>query len=260
MYYVGSRLVMSADGAPTQADSVPILRQSPGSPAIDTVAYVRTAPNSASVSGSRGSGNVAVRIGGGRPFESGDTWVVFPDGRVAIARAVDYRVDIVQTNKQIVRGAPVRYTPVRVTEADKRQWRDAQRNAPMIAITSTARGGGAEQRSVQSGIGGTAQEPDSWPDVKSPFGGNSVFAAPSGETWIFRQRAANDRVPVADVFNLRGQLIGRVSLPAGIRVVALGTHGVYAVRTDEDDLQYLQRYALQWENCPPELAENCRAR
>ena len=112
----------------------------------------------------------------------------------------------------------------------------------MIAVTSDSRGGGAPQRSVQSGIGGAAQEPDSWPEVKSPFGGNSVFAAPSGETWVFRQRAANDRVPVADVFNNRGQLVGRVALPAGTRVVALGTHGVYAVRTDEDDLQYLQRH------------------
>lgn len=260
MYYRGLPFAFSADGQPTQADSVPILRQMPGSSAVDTVAYARMAPSSASVSGGRASGNMRVQIGGGRPFENGDEWVVFPDGRVAIARAVDYRVDIVQPNKQLVRGTPVRYTPVRVTEADKQQWRESRRNATMIAVTSDSRGGGAPQRSVQSGIGGAVQEPDSWPEVKSPFGGNSVFAAPSGETWVFRQRAANDRVPVADVFNNRGQLVGRVALPAGTRVVALGTHGVYAVRTDEDDLQYLQRYALQWENCPPELAENCRAR
>jgi hypothetical protein len=245
MYYTGMAFALSDDGMPRQADSLPLLRQSPGSTAVDTVAYVMPSPNGASVSGSRGGG-MRFSVGGGRPFENGDAWVVFPDGRVAIARAADYRVDIVQPNKTVVRGAAVPYTPVRVTEAEKRQWREAQQNSSMIAVTMNARGGAAPQRSVQSGVGRPVQEPDSWPEVKSPFAGNSVFAAPSGETWVFRQRAANDRVPVADVFNARGQLVGRVALPAGIRVVALGLRGVYAVRTDEDDLQYLQRYALQW--------------
>jgi hypothetical protein len=183
---------------------------------------------------------------------------VFPDGRVAIARVNEYRVDIVLPSKQIVRGTPVRYTPVRVTDADKERWLDSRRNA--LTMTVTAGGGEAPTRSMQSGGVGTLPEPDSWPDVKSPFATGSVWAAPSGETWVFRARAANDRVPVADVFNVRGQLVGRVALPAGTSVVGLGARGVYAVRTDEDDLQYLQRYALVWENCAPELAENCRAR
>jgi hypothetical protein len=95
--------------------------------------------------------------------------------------------------------------------------------------------------------------------VKSPFPTGSVWAAPNGDTWVFRSRAANDRVPAADVFNARGQLMGRILLPEGTRVVGLGARGVYATRTDADDLQYLQRFALAWESCTPDLAENCRA-
>ena len=258
MYFTGMPIAFGPDGQPQQVDSVPILRQSPGAASHDTVAYVKVAAGSASVSGGRN--NMQFRIGGGRPFENGDDWTVFPDGRVAIARVTGYRVDIVQPNGQVVRGTPVRYTPVRVTEADKQQWRDAQRNRTMISMTADERGGGAPQRSVQTGASsGAVDEPAEWPEVKSPFATGSVWAAPSGETWVVRSRAANDRVPVADVFDVRGRLVGRVVMPAGIRVVGLGARGVYAVRTDEDDLQYLQRYALQWENCSPELAENCRA-
>lgn len=261
LYFTGSPFTFSADGVPSQADSVPILRQSPGATVIDTVAYIRMAPGSASATSTSRGGNTAqnFRIGGGRPFESGDEWVVFPDGRVAIARVADYHIDVVQANKQVVRGTPVRYTPVRVTEADKEQWRESRRNATMVAVTQTVGGAGAApQRSVQSGALPPAQEPAEWPEVKSPFPAQSVWPAPNGDTWVFRSRAANDRVPAADVFNARGQLIGRMLLPEGTRVVGLGAKGVYATRSDADDLQYLQRFAVVWESCTPELAENCR--
>ena len=258
LYFTGMPVSLGPDGQLHQADSVPILRQSLGATSPDTVAFVQLATGSAAVSGSQN--NMQIRIGGGRPFENGDEWTVFPDGRVAIARVADYRVDIVQPNRQLLRGTPVRYSPVRVTEADKRQWREAQRNTMAFSMSVDGRGSGAPQRSVQTGRpAGAIDEPAEWPEVKSPFPGESVWAAPSGETWVFRSRAANDRIPAADVFDARGRLVGRVVMPAGSRLVALGARGVYAVRIDEDDLQYLQRYALQWENCTPELAENCRA-
>lgn len=36
----------------------------------------------------------------------------------------------------------------------------------------------------------------------------------------------------------------KVELPKKVRLVGLGNGVVYGVRTDEDDLQYLQRYRL----------------
>jgi hypothetical protein len=54
---------------------------------------------------------------------------------------------------------------------------------------------------------------------------------------------AGDPVPVYDVFGVDGRLVRRVSFPAKTKLVGFGQGTVYAVRTDEDDLQYLERYA-----------------
>jgi hypothetical protein len=39
-------------------------------------------------------------------------------------------------------------------------------------------------------------------------------------------------------------VVGRVALPADTRLVGFGNGTVYLARSDEDDLQYLQRYRL----------------
>jgi hypothetical protein len=142
---------------------------------------------------------------------------------------------------------------VRVTEADKQQWRDARRNAVPI-VRTFGDGGGRAGPPPQSAA---PQEPDSWPATKPPFLTNAAFAAPNGDVWVARTRAAGDKTPTADVFNSQGQLIGRVIFPERTRLVALGTKGVYLVRVDDDDLQYLQHHALQWSGCTPGLRENC---
>jgi hypothetical protein len=62
--------------------------------------------------------------------------------------------------------------------------------------------------------------------------------------WVNRTRAANDDTPDFDVIDPTGKVAMRVQLPAKTRLVGLGNGTVYATRTDEDDLQYLQRYRL----------------
>ena len=61
-----------------------------------------------------------------------------------------------------------------------------------------------------------------------------------------------------DVFDGRGRLIGKISLPEGTRLVGFGKNFVYVARTDADDLQYLQRYPITWTGCAPEIREVCR--
>jgi hypothetical protein len=233
MYFAGFPVVMTAQG-PTAADTFPLLRQLVTSTKADTVAFLRNPPNASEFSAARGGG-VAFRINNARPFESSDAWVAFPDGRVVVVRVADYHLDIVLPDGRVTRGAPVRYTPVRVTEAEKREWRESRAGATMISVTG------------QSIPLSTFPEPESWPGAKSPFAANSVFAAPNGDTWVFRQRAADDHVPVADVFDQHGVLVSRVTLPRGVRPISFGARGLYALRTDADGLQYLQRYAKAWE-------------
>jgi hypothetical protein len=247
---------LADDGTIASSDSAPIIRYDPSTQKTDTVAFVNLAPSAASGSArgdGRGNQTVSFRVGGGSPYAPADVWTVFRDGTVAIARANNYRVDIIQPNGRRIVGRAVPYTPVRIGDAEKQEWRDRMKNATAV-IRTTGDGGRASNIAPPN----LAQEPASWPEVKPPFEARSVFAAPNGDVWVMRTRPARDRIPKLDVFNAQGQLVGNVTLPERHRLVALGAKGVYTARLDEDDLQYLQRHAIQWTGCTPELRENCR--
>jgi hypothetical protein len=51
-------------------------------------------------------------------------------------------------------------------------------------------------------------------------------------------------VPTLDVFDGRGTLIGKVTIPRDRRIVGFGANSVYMAKTDGDDLQWLERYSL----------------
>ena len=59
----------------------------------------------------------------------------------------------------------------------------------------------------------------------------STWAAPNGDRWVFHAEEAQCRTPIADVFDARGELIGRVVPLSGSRVVGFGAERVYLVRT-----------------------------
>ena len=76
-----------------------------------------------------------------------------------------------------------------------------------------------------------------------PFTGRgAVLASPDGEAWVLRTRSAGDKVPTYDVFDRTGALVKKVMLNQSSRVVGFGKGTVYVARTDDDDLQYLERY------------------
>lgn len=243
MYFEGSPIVMGPDG-PASADSVPIMRYDRRTNIFDTLSFLQLPKNTAKVqsSGSANNRNISVSVGGQTPYPMRDAWTVLPNGTVAVVRASDYHVDLVTSNKQRSRGPAVAYTPVRVGDAEKAEYREAQKRSPAIGI----------MRSVEAGAGGTttrntatsmppAQEPDEWPAVKPAF--SSALASPAGEVWVARNRAAKDEIPRYDVFAANGQLVRTVLLPKQTRVVGFGSGGaVYTVRLDDDDLQYLQRF------------------
>lgn len=259
MYSVGAAFSLSPDGQIVSADSAPIHRYDPRTRQTDTVAYVNLAKNNASgsASGSGGRQEVQIRIGAAGPYAPADDWNVLPDGRIVIARVADYHLEIVQPGGNRVSGRPVAYTPVRVGEAEKEEWRTAQRTGTRVAV-SVGDGG----RNVSTPPAGQIPEPAAWPAVKPPFGaggrGGALYIAPNGEIWVMRLRAANDKIPTADVFNAQGRLVGKIVFPESTRLIALGAKGAYLVRIDADDLQYLQRHAIAWTGCPPEIREVCR--
>lgn len=224
-------------GPPKVADSVPIVRYDRASKKTDTVTYVRVAKNNVATSGS--SGNMSVRIGMANPFQPRDEWAVTPDGRVAVVRSPEYRVDWFGPSGKSS-APPIAYEKLKLTEKHKEQWRESRKQQTSMMVTVEN-----GRRSVRTGPPpADMPDPGDWPEILPPFVDNATFVAPNGMIWVHRTRAANDDTPNFDVIDASGKVAMRVELPKNTRLVGLGNGTVYATRSDEDDLQYLQRYRL----------------
>ncbi len=70
---------------------------------------------------------------------------------------------------------------------------------------------------------------------------NTAITSPEGEVWVERAQPAG-AAELVDIFGPTGDLLRQVRLPARTRLVAVGVRGIYAARTDDDGLWYLQRY------------------
>lgn len=236
-YAAGNAFTMGPNG-PTSAESLAIIRLDRKAQKSDTVAWIRAPKNNVQTSGS--SGQVSFRVGTAAPFSPRDDWFVLPDGRVGILRSPEYRVDWAESRTP---GTPLAYEKIKVAEGHKQAWRDARKNQTAIAVTMNN-----GRRSVSSSPGGaTLPEPSEWPEVLPPFlaeTGEAVFAAPNGQVWVSRAREASDRTPNYDVLDATGKVAFRVELPERTRVIGFGNGTVYTIRTDEDDLQYLQRHRM----------------
>src|SRR5690349_10821042 len=214
-------LVQTMVGAPgaTSSDDLPIIRLNPGTGSIETLASIpnpmvirRTADG-----GMTGSISAA-------PFGGRDAWVITESGDVAVLRAQDYHVD---WNIAGVRtsGAPISYEKIPVTEADKSRWRTERAKMP---VTSMGVGNSAPPVNVA--------DPE-WPQYKGAFG--EVLASPAGDLWVQRYGHLTDP-PSYDVIDKKGNRIAAYVFPISIRLVGFGNGVVYAVRKDDNDLEYVQ--------------------
>lgn len=246
LYGEGSPITMGADGRPTSADSVPLMRYDRNTKRVDTLSYIRLPESNSQVSG--GQGNMRVMIGGANPLAPRDEWAVFPDGRVAIVRASDYHVDWVMPDGTKRSSPAIRYTPIRMTAAEIRH-EEEQRNvarASQMSVMVTD-GPGGRQASAQMGPppGAPPLQPlDNWPEVKPPFrsGLASVVARPNGELWVRRTEDARARGTLYDVIDAQGRVAYQLRLAEGVTLVGFGNGTIYTTVKDEDDLVYLRRH------------------
>lgn len=201
---------------------------------IDTVAWL--IPPKGNVNASGGGGRVSIRLGGGKVFTPQEAWGVAGDGAIARVRPSPYQVLWYGANAGTAKlGQPQPYTVLLVTEQDKRDVIEARkRNRPMMVQF----GGGPRLAAATSNL----PDPE-FEDTKPPFtGNNAVLVAPEGEVWVARTRPASDPVPSYDVFDKTGKLVRKVNLNAKSTVIGFGKGTVYVIRTDDDDLQYVERY------------------
>lgn len=82
---------------------------------------------------------------------------------------------------------------------------------------------------------------DDWPEVKAAFSTAAVSVTDDGTIWVRRYVAAGS-IPEYDVFDSRGQRIQTVVLRQNARVAGFGKGVVYVTRSDEYDLQWLQKH------------------
>jgi hypothetical protein len=236
IFFEGSPFTTDPSGEMRSADSTPVMRYDRATGTLDTLAWVQLATGYARAA-AMPNGGLMISVGM-VAFPARDDWGSMPDGGVAIARVRDYHVDHISPSGARTSGSPVQVNPIPVTESEKEAWR-AERRA--LAGPQATRNGG-----VPRGPVGPPPQAE-FPAVMPPFVYWSTFARPNGELWVLRSRKASDEVPVYDVFNSSGAMVGRVALPAKSRLAGLGNGTVYVVRKDEDDLEYLQRYKVPFD-------------
>ena len=169
-----------------------------------------------------------------------DSWAVFPDGRVAIVRGATYAIEFISADGK--KSAPVRvaYEPIKVTTADQKAEMDE-------AQKQMKEQGKAAQKMLPANMTMEFEliPPASWPanyPAISPLG---VLPAPDGRLWVKRAIPFRSGHEQWDVIDQAGKLVARWKLPAKTTIVAIGQGVVYTVRTDEDDLRYIQRVEMR---------------
>ena len=163
-----------------------------------------------------------------------DAWAAGADGRVLIVRNQDeYRVEWRLPDGRTVRGPVIDDERTPVSAEDRRLFSDAH-----------PQGGGAGSVSMNG------QPPSRRPDTdfpdRFPFTDpRNVWVDAEGRGWVGRLEHQRERRPLFDVFDAGGSRVARVHLPEGRRVVGFGPGSLYAVRVDDVDLQWLERYDIR---------------
>ncbi len=230
------------EGLGGQPDSAVIVRWSPAAARADTVASLGLPQRRIERSG----GNVAMAT---IPFSPSDDWAVSWDGAVCVARALGFWVEWIDSAGGTTSGPEIPYRPVTITQTDKDAWLadQANRSRGAMFIRVEADGGGGNVRAAppprsESFVGPRLSDAD-WPAVKPPFPPSAVSVTPDGEAWVWRHVAAGGQ-PEYDVFDRTGRRLRTIVLSRNSAVVGFGAGVVYVARTDEYDLQWLEKYRL----------------
>jgi hypothetical protein len=224
------RLYFEAIQFGVRQDSTSLVRWDPARRQLDTIARLRRQEETVIDRGGGASVRKATH------FSPADGWGVAPDGRVAIVRAVPYRVEWIAVAARRTRGPAVTIDPIRVTEQDKAEIVERRKAGGSVVMGRTT--SGAQGQPVRSDI------EDKFADLKPPFEPSGVFVAPDGLVWVRRSGAAAAADVVYDVFVEAGARVDRLQLGPGRRIVGVGRNAIYVSRLDDDDLPHLEKYAL----------------
>lgn len=217
--YFQGRVGKMTDTGFEQPDSARLLRFDRGTGRVDSLLSVAIPPTKVNITRSGGqitSVNI-VRP----PFSVGDEWGVGDDGRLAIARRSPYRLEFMARDLRVMRGPTVDAVERKVDDADKTEY-----------LANRAGGASIDPATID------------WPERMPLFLPGAVIALPNGETWVRRTAPVSAPSRRYDVFDATGTRVAQVVTDPAQRIVLVTVRGVYVARSDDDGLQYLERYPL----------------
>jgi hypothetical protein len=213
---------------------------------VDTAGYVGRNSRGCAFSAPPSTGQEGPKFAPAAPVQPAyskvEQWAIAPDGRLAIVCPNPYRVLIIDTAGRRAEGPVIAYAPVRITDREKAEWREA-RTQPVASLMVNSDGKTVATHTRLP----TPPEPE-WPDVLPAFqsgrflNGSAMFS-PDGLLWVHRMVSAGAPAQY-DIIGPDGALRYRVTLPPRSRIVGFGNRGIYAVTPDADDVQRLGRFTF----------------
>lgn len=173
-------------------------------------------------------------------FRASDVWAALPNGRVAILRDGTFRIHFVGAGAAETLGPLVASTPIPVTATERKGVVDSARKfmGTMVETMRKQMGGAAGGPTFDIQV----VEPKSWATVKPAY--LALQSSPDGRLWVSPSVPAGTKGVRFEVLDGTGALIAHVQLAPGETIAGLGRGTVYTIRTDEDGLQHLRRYAV----------------
>jgi hypothetical protein len=181
-------------------------------------------------------------------FSPEDDWVAAPDGRIAVVRAEPYRVEWIPLAGLTVTGPVIRHEPVPITQTEKELIASgAGGSMGRIAVTLMMVPAGGAAGSRPSAPSPIPVDELLFAKVKSPVNlrdDRRPMLDERGRLWVERSAPAEVKGSVFDVFDGNGNVVDRIELPPGSRLVGFDPDWIYAARLDPDGFEHLQRFPL----------------
>jgi hypothetical protein len=240
IYFGGSGV--NIQGPP---DSTSILRHDRSTGVTETVARAWRTEATMTRSGN----NVAMSLPRMMP---NDDWAVGADGRVAVVRANGYRVEWYMPDGQVVTGPDTPFEALAIGQSDKEADLEAPRSGGLMISMSMGSSGEQSMKMRRGGGFGSGNAPrvedSEWGETFPPFRKDRSVVSARNEVWVQRW-LPGDRTPAMDVFDSLGVQQGKVEIPARSVLIGFGrtpdgAEVAYFTRSDELDLQWLERYRV----------------
>jgi hypothetical protein len=176
-------------------------------------------------------------------FATQDVWNVTADGRLAVVRSNDYHVEWRDVGGRVTSGRPIAFDRRPVTMEDRvAHVRRFMENSSISGKNGDAGLSALPAEMLEEKAVRDVASYQEHAEVHAPFNGTTPLIGADGSLWVERS-VRLDLPQTWDVIGPDGRVKGRLQMPRGRRLLSLSARWLYAVTSDEDGLQHLERYA-----------------